>query len=124
MEREEVQEKIIELLTDKPQYQKDIVQKLRQDGIRIEERQLRGIFQQINKAYINGDYNFVVVSNSNGSYKSNDPQDIYRFNRNKVKHAKSELWCAYNVNKRLSQRNQLTIEEFLAECIQGGDTND
>lgn len=113
----ETQEVIISVLTDKPQYQRDIVLKLKENGVVISARQLRHEFKEINKAYINGEYESVIVSNKNGTYKSNDPNDIYKFNQSKIKHAKSELWSAYNINKKLSHRNQMTMDDFIKECI-------
>lgn len=108
---------VIDLLTDYPQLQKDIVNKLHEHDIYTNTRELRSIFNSINKDYINGLIDFVVVSNKNGTYKSKEAEDIRAFNQKKINHAKSELWSAYNVNKRLSKRNDISLFEFIKECI-------
>ncbi len=108
---------VIETLESYPQLQKDIVNKLKAKDLTISTRELRSVINKINKDFINEKIDFVVISNSNGTYKSNDIMDIINFNKQKIKHAKSELWSAYNINKRFSNRNQITIYEFIKECI-------
>ena len=110
---------VIEVLTDKPQYQKDIVKRLKEKDVHIGCRALREIFNDINIDFINGNINFVVVSNRNGSYKSTEDQVIRQFNKAKIKHAKSELWSAYNVNKRLTERDNLSLFDFVKEQFEG-----
>lgn len=110
-------EMIMDVLTDEPQKQSDICKKLWFKGFRINERQLRTYFRQINDNYILGDGDYVVISNKHGTYKSNSADDIRKYNESKVRHAKSELYSAYNVNKRLSKKSDVSLMEYLGEVM-------
>ena len=112
-------ELIIQVLTEEPQKQVDISNKLYELGVHIEPRILRKHFRQINNDYKNGKINFVIVSNQNGTYKSKSEDDIRKFNENKIKHAKSELWSAYNVNKRIDKNKNLSFIEYINEQMKG-----
>ena len=106
---------IIEILTDEPQLQSDIIKKLAEYGIDISTRHLREYFKEINNDFIYGRSDFVVVSNVKGSYKSKAEEDIRNFNSAKIKHAKSELWSAYNINKRIEKNKNMSFNEFIQE---------
>ena len=67
---------IIDILTDEPQLQSDIIKKLAEYGIDISARHLRENFKEINNDFIYGKSDFVVVSNVKGSYKSKAEEDI------------------------------------------------
>lgn len=108
---------VIDILKDYPQLQVDIVNRLKAEGMPMCTRELRTVLNEINKDFINGKIDFVVISNREGTYKSNSIDDIRKFNQAKISHAKSELWSAYNINKRLSNRNQMTIFEFIEEVM-------
>lgn len=112
-------ELIIKVLTEEPQKQVDISNKLNELGVHIEPRILRKYFRQINNDFIHGKINFVIVSNQNGTYKSKSEDDIRKFNENKIKHAKSELWSAYNVNKRIDKNKNLSFIEYINEQMKG-----
>ena len=110
-------ELVKKVLTKYPQLQREIVDKLKDLGLTISTRDLRSVFNKINKDYINGDIDYVVISNRNGTYISDNIEDIKKFNKAKIKHAKSELWSAYNINKRINNKDQMTIYEFLKENL-------
>lgn len=110
---------IIEILTDESQLQSDIIDKLIEYGINISTRHLREYFKEINNDFIYGRCDFVVVSNNKGSYKSKREEDIRKFNSAKIKHAKSELWSAYNINKRIEKNKNMSFNEFIQEEMKG-----
>lgn len=110
---------IIAILTDEPQLQSDIIKILAEYGIDISTRHLREYFKQINNDFIYGRCDFVIVSNYKGSYKSKREEDIRKFNSAKIKHAKSELWSAYNVNKRIGKNKNMSFNEFIQEELKG-----
>lgn len=110
---------IIAILTDEPQLQSDIIKILAEYGIDISTRHLREYFKQINNDFIYGRCDFVIVSNYKGSYKSKREEDIRKFNSAKIKHAKSELWSAYNVNKRIEKNKNMSFNEFIQEELKG-----
>lgn len=110
---------IIAILTDEPQLQSDIIKILAEYGIDISTRHLRENFKEINNDFIYGRIDFVVVSNVKGSYKSKAEEDIRKFNSSKIKHAKSELWSAYNINKRIEKNKNMSFNEFIQEELKG-----
>ena len=112
-------ELIIQVLTEEPQKQVDISKKLNVLGINIEPRILRKYFRKINNDFIHGRIDFVIVSNRNGTYKSKSAEDIRKFNDNKIKHAKSELWSAYNINKRIEKNKNLSFIDYINEQMKG-----
>lgn len=112
-------ELIIKVLTEEPQKQVDISKKLNDLGINIEPRILRKYFRQINNDFIHGRIDYVIVSNRLGTYKSKSAEDIRKFNDNKIKHAKSELWSAYNINKRIEKNKNLSFIDYINEQMKG-----
>lgn len=112
---------VMNVLTDYPQLQKDIVNKLKAQGMPMSTRELRSTINKINKDFINGKIDFVVISNKNGTYKSDDIIDINNFNNMKIRHAKSELWSAYNINKRFNHRGEISLLEFIEKELANGE---
>lgn len=112
-----IKEEVIKVLSDKPKLQRDIIKELKENGILLNDRALRSVFKNINKDFIYGDTDFVIISNGSGSYISKDESDIRKFNENKIKHAKSELWSAYNTNKRLTKNATISFKEYLESAL-------
>lgn len=111
-----MKQKVIEVLTYKPTLQRQIALQLYfKTGVMMSERNLRSIFKSINDDFIYSKCDFVVVSNSNGTYKSKDEKDIRRFNKAKIKQAKSLLWSAYNVNKRIDKNKNMSFMEYIED---------
>lgn len=105
---------VLQELSDTPVKQNELIERLKDKGLSFSTaRELRKVLRQINVDFISGDIEFGVVSNSKGSYKTTDEEAIRKFNDNKIKHAKSELWSAYNMNKQINNNKNLSFEDYL-----------
>lgn len=115
------EEKVLAVLNGEPQKQKDILKQLRnQYQLKITDRNLRSIFNRINRNFNNNLNERMVISNSNGCWLSNDSEEIQKYNKAKKHHALSELYQVYHSEKRLALDEQMPFEEFL-KC---GEQND
>lgn len=115
----EVKQAVIETLTNDAKKQRYICDELLERGINLEPRILRKYFKDINNDFIHGKIDFVVISNKYGTYKSKLEEDIRIFNANKIKHAISELWSAYNVNKRIEKNKNMSFIKYIEEVCAG-----
>ncbi len=111
---------ILETLTYEPQKQIDLCKQLWIKGIFINPRMLRRYINELNRDFIDDKSEFVIISNANGTYKSELKEDIIKFNQSKIKHAKSELWSAYNINKRIASNNQISFKEYIEMELNDG----
>lgn len=109
-----IKEKVLEVLTNEPQKQKEILYELKkQYDLKVTDRALRRIFNAINNEYILGSSEVMVVSNCTGCWITSDIDEISRYNKSKRHHALSELYQSYNSEKRLMKNSQMSFEEFL-----------
>ena len=111
---------ILDELTDVPQTQAQICNKLKGKGIYMTARNLRKYINDLNYDFINGDSDYVIVGTKQGTYKSKLVEDVIKFNQSKIKHAKSELWSAYRINKRIVSNDQLTFNDYVKEQLNNG----
>ena len=111
---------ILDQLTDEPQTQAQICNKLKGKGIYMTARNLRKYINNLNYDFINGDSDYVIVGTKQGTYKSKLVDDVIKFNQSKIKHAKSELWSAYRINKRIVSNDQLTFNDYVKEELNNG----
>ena len=111
---------ILDQLTDEPQTQAQICNKLKDKGIYMTARNLRKYINDLNYDFINGDSEYVIVGAKQGTYKSKLVEDVIKFNQSKIKHAKSELWSAYRINKRIVSNDQLTFNYYVKEELNNG----
>lgn len=108
---------ILDQLTDVPQTQAQICNKLKSKGIYMTARNLRKYINDLNYDFINGDSEYVIVGTKQGTYKSKLVDDVIKFNQSKIKHAKSELWSAYRINKKIVTKDQLAFDEYVKEVL-------
>ena len=108
---------ILDQLTDVPQTQAQICNKLRGKGIYMTARNLRKYINDLNYDFINGDSEYVIVGTKQGTYKSQLVDDVIKFNQAKIKHAKSELWSAYRINKKIVTKDQLAFDDYVKEVL-------
>ena len=108
---------ILDQLTDEPQTQAQICNKLKGKGIYMTARNLRKYINDLNYDFINGDSDYVIVGTKQGTYKSKLVEDVIKFNRAKIKHAKSELWSAYRINKKIVTKDQLAFDDYVKEVL-------
>lgn len=108
---------ILDLLTDEPQTQAQICNKLKGKGIYMTARNLRKYINDLNYDFINGDSDYVIVGTKQGTYKSKLVDDVIKFNQAKIKHAKSELWSAYRINKKIVSKDQLAFDDYVKEVL-------
>lgn len=111
---------ILDQLTDVPQTQAQICNNLKGKGIYMTARNLRKYINDLNYDFINGDSEYVIVGTKQGTYKSKLVDDVIKFNQSKIKHAKSELWSAYRINKRIVSNDQLTFNDYVKEELNNG----
>lgn len=108
------EEAVLTILTKEPQKQKEILRQLRNHfGIKMTGRNLRSIFNCINRKFINGLSEYMIISNKNGCWLSKDFEEIQKYNNSKKHHALAELHQVYYSEKRLKLNTQETFEEFL-----------
>ena len=108
---------ILDQLTDEPQTQAQICNKLKGKGIYMTARNLRKYINDLNYDFINGDSDYVIVGTKQGTYKSKLVEDVIKFNQSKIKHAKSELWSAYRINKKIIMKDQLAFDDYVKEVL-------
>ena len=108
---------ILDQLTDEPQTQAQICNKLQGKGIYMTARNLRKYINDLNCDFINGDSDYVIVGTKQGTYKSKLVDDVIKFNQSKIKHAKSELWSAYRINKKIVTKDQLAFDDYVKEVL-------
>ena len=108
---------ILDQLTDEPQTQAQICNKLKGKGIYMTARNLRKYINDLNCDFINGDSDYVIVGTKQGTYKSKLVEDVIKFNQSKIKHAKSELWSAYRINKKIVSKDQLAFDDYVKEVL-------
>ena len=108
---------ILDQLTDVPQTQDQICNKLKGKGIYMTARNLRKYINDLNYDFINGDSDYVIVGTKQGTYKSKLVDDVIKFNQAKIKHAKSELWSAYRINKKIVTKDQLAFDDYVKEVL-------
>ena len=108
---------ILDQLTDVPQTQAQICNKLKGKGIYMTARNLRKYINDLNYDFINGDSEYVIVGTKQGTYKSKLVDDVIKFNQAKIKHAKSELWSAYRINKKIVTKDQLAFDDYVKEVL-------
>ena len=108
---------ILDQLTDVPQTQAQICNKLKGKGIYMTARNLRKYINDLNFDFINGDSDYVIVGTKRGTYKSKLVEDVIKFNQSKIKHAKSELWSAYRINKKIVTKDQLAFDDYVKEVL-------
>ena len=108
---------ILDQLTDVPQTQAQICNKLKGKGIYMTARNLRKYINDLNFDFINGDSDYVIVGTKQGTYKSKLVDDVIKFNQSKIKHAKSELWSAYRINKKIVTKDQLAFDDYVKEVL-------
>lgn len=108
---------ILDQLTDEPQTQAQICNKLKGKGIYMTARNLRKYINDLNYDFINGDSEYVIVGTKQGTYKSKLVDDVIKFNQSKIKHAKSELWSAYRINKKIVTKDQLAFDDYVKEVL-------
>lgn len=108
---------ILNQLTDVPQTQAQICNKLKGKGIYMTARNLRKYINDLNYDFINGDSDYVIVGTKQGTYKSKLVDDVIKFNQAKIKHAKSELWSAYRINKKIVTKDQLAFDDYVKEVL-------
>lgn len=108
---------ILDQLTDVPQTQAQICNKLKCKGIYMTARNLRKYINDLNYDFINGDSEYVIVGTKQGTYKSKLVDDVIKFNQSKIKHAKSELWSAYRINKKIVTKDQLAFDDYVKEVL-------
>ena len=108
---------ILDQLTDEPQTQAQICNKLKGKGIYMTARNLRKYINNLNYDFINGDSDYVIVGTKQGTYKSKLVEDVIKFNQSKIKHAKSELWSAYRINKKIITKDQLAFDDYVKEVL-------
>ena len=108
---------ILDQLTDIPQTQAQICNKLKGKGIYMTARNLRKYINDLNYDFINGDSEYVIVGTKQGTYKSKLVDDVIKFNQSKIKHAKSELWSAYRINKKIVTKDQLAFDDYVKEVL-------
>ena len=108
---------ILDQLTDVPQTQAQICNKLKGKGIYMTARNLRKYINDLNYDFINGDSDYVIVGTKQGTYKSKLVDDVIKFNQSKIKHAKSELWSAYRINKKIATKDQLAFDDYVKEVL-------
>ena len=111
---------ILDQLTDVPQTQAQICNKLKGKGIYMTARNLRKYINDLNYDFINGDSDYVIVGTKQGTYKSKLVDDVIKFNQAKIKHAKSELWSAYRINKKIATKDQLAFDDYVKEVLING----
>ena len=108
---------ILDQLTDVPQTQAQICNKLKGKGIYMTARNLRKYINHLNYDFINGDSDYVIIGTKQGTYKSKLVDDVIKFNQSKIKHAKSELWSAYRINKKIVTKDQLAFDDYVKEVL-------
>lgn len=108
---------ILDQLTDAPQTQAQICNKLKGKGIYMTARNLRKYINDLNYDFINGDSDYVIVGTKQGTYKSKLVDDVIKFNQAKIKHAKSELWSAYRINKKIVTKDQMAFVDYVKEVL-------
>ena len=108
---------ILDQLTDVPQTQAQICNKLKGKGIYMTARNLRKYINDLNFDFINGDSDYVIVGTKRGTYKSKLVEDVIKFNQSKIKHAKSELWSAYRINKKIVTKDQMAFDDYVKEVL-------
>lgn len=108
---------ILDQLTDVPQTQAQICNNLKGKGIYMTARNLRKYINDLNYDFINGDSEYVIVGTKQGTYKSKLVDDVIKFNQAKIKHAKSELWSAYRINKKIVTKDQLAFDDYVKEVL-------
>ena len=108
---------ILDQLTDVPQTQAQICNKLKGKGIYMTARNLRKYINDLNYDFINGDSDYVIVGTKQGTYKSKLVDDVIKFNQSKIKHAKSELWSAYRINKKIVTKDQMAFDDYVKEVL-------
>ena len=108
---------ILDQLTDVPQTQAQICNKLKGKGIYMTARNLRKYINNLNYDFINGDSDYVIIGTKQGTYKSKLVDDVIKFNQSKIKHAKSELWSAYRINKKIVSKDQLAFDDYVKEVL-------
>lgn len=108
---------ILDQLTDVPQTQAQICNELKGKGIYMTARNLRKYINDLNYDFINGDSEYVIVGTKQGTYKSKLVDDVIKFNQSKIKHAKSELWSAYRINKKIVTKDQLAFDDYVKEVL-------
>lgn len=108
---------ILDQLTDVPQTQAQICNKLKGKGIYMTARNLRKYINDLNYDFINGDSEYVIVGTKQGTYKSKLVDDVIKFNQSKIRHAKSELWSAYRINKKIVTKDQLAFDDYVKEVL-------
>lgn len=108
---------ILDQLTDVPQTQAQICNKLKGKGIYMTARNLRKYINDLNYDFINGDSEYVIIGTKQGTYKSKLVDDVIKFNQSKIKHAKSELWSAYRINKKIVTKDQLAFDDYVKEVL-------
>lgn len=111
-----MKEAVLEIIGEEPLMQDDIKIALNcQYEIKTTTRQIRSILKDINQDFINGNTDFMVVSNKNGCRISKDEEDIRKFNEARKHQALSLLYGVYNSNKRIGLNKNLSFEDFIKE---------
>ena len=114
----EKHEMLLEVLTNTPMKQEEIRSLLALRGYEVTTRKIRHLIKDINNEYIEGGIPYVVISNKQGTYKSDCEKEIRKYNEYKRRHALSELYMSYNVNKRLANKDNITFDEYMKEVLE------
>ncbi len=117
-------DEIYKVLEATPKTQRQIVGELWERGIKLEPRGLRKHLRKLNKEFIYGKIDKVVIADRNGSYLSDNEQDINRFIEENIRNAKSKLWTMYNIKKRMTKNKNMSFRDFINEHISEEEIDD
>lgn len=116
---DKLEEKIVEIIRDNEGIkQYEISNRLfNQYQIELGTRMIREHIRAINQRFIDGETDYVIVSDSAGMYVSQDNNEIRKYNNNKKKLAYSLLKAAYRTDKKLNEDMNLSFNKYIEQSI-------
>lgn len=96
-----------------------VIQKELSVVMNMTDREVRKIINSINEMYIQGQFSYAIIGNCYGCKLTNNYDEIKAYNHNKKCHALSELRNAYQMEKQMSKRNNMTFDDYINENVGG-----
>lgn len=114
-----LEEKIVEIISENAGIKQHEISNILFDQYQIElgTRMIREHIRTINQRFIDGETDYVIVSDSTGMYVSQDNNEIRKYNNNKKKLAYSLLKAAYRTDKKLNENLNLSFNKYIEQAI-------
>lgn len=116
---DKLEEKIVEIIRDNEGIKQYEISNIlfNQYQIELGTRMIREHIRAINQRFIDGETDYVIVSDSAGMYVSQDNNEIRKYNNNKKKLAYSLLKAAYRTDKKLNENLNLSFNKYIEQSI-------